>query len=340
VNRDLIVLALMLSAVPVIAAADAASTTPTYEIKNRISAPAALWDYASVDAQARRLYVGRVGGVMAVDLESLQVIPVLVASRLVHAALPLGDLGLVASTNGLANSVSIFEGKTGNLVATIPTGRDPDALALDPRSGLLVAANGESNDLTLINIDKRAPVGSIALGGKPEFLAADGQGLVYSNIEDRNEVAVIDIAARKVLRRIKLSGCEGPTGLAYDVRDALLISVCRNGVVKFINTKTDKDAATFSVGKDPDAAIFDAARSVAFVPSAADGMLTVFAVHSAVDITVRQKLHTKVGTRTGALDATTGTLYLPAGEVKPPSEPGAWPSVAPGTFLVLVIALK
>lgn len=339
-NPNLFVLVLTLAAAPVIAAADLASSASTYEIKNRISAPAALWDYASVDARARRLYVGRVGGVMAVDLDSLQVTPVLIASRLAHAVLPLRDSGLVASTNGLEDSVSIFEGKTGNLIATIPTGQDPDALALEPKSGLLVAANGESEDLTLIDVDKRAAVGSIALGGKPEFLAADGQGLIYSNIEDRNAVAVIDIAAKQVLRRIKLLGCHGPTGLAYDVRDAVLISVCQNGVVKFINTKTYTDAATFRVGRGPDAAIFDAARSVTFVPSAADGTLTVFTVRSASEITIQQTLHTKVGTRTGAVDATTGTLYLPSAEIRPPAKPGAWPSVVPGTFAVLVIALK
>jgi DNA-binding beta-propeller fold protein YncE len=333
-------LVLTLLAAPVLTAADSAPTAAPYEIKNRISAPAALWDYASVDARARRLYVGRVGGVMAVDLDGLRVTPVLVASRLVHAVLPLGDSELVASSNGLDDTVSIFEGKTGALIATIPAGHDPDALALEPKSGLLVAANGDSNDLTLIDVDKRAAVGAIALDGKPEFLVADGRGLVYNNIADRNEVAVIDIAARKVVRRIKLSGCHGPTGLAYDARDAVLISVCQNGLVKFINAKTYTDAAAFHVGRDADAVIFDAARSLTFVPSAADGTLTVFAVRSLTDITMQQKLRTKVGTRTGAVDTTTGTLYLPSAEVRPPAKAGAWPWTVPGTFAVLVIAPK
>jgi DNA-binding beta-propeller fold protein YncE len=340
VNPALVVIVLTLFAVPVLAAADSKSTVSAYEIKNRISAPAAVWDYAAVDARARRLYIGRVGGVMAVDLDSLQVTPVLVASRLVHAVLPLGESGLVASTNGMANSVSLFEGKTGTLIATIPAEQHPDALILEPKSGLLVAANRESDDLTLIDVDKRASVGSIVLGGKPEFLTADGQGLVYNNISDRNEIAVVDIAAREVVRRITLSQCHGPTGLAFDERDALLISVCENGVVKFINAKTYTDAATFRGGKGSDAVIFDSARSLAFIPSADDGMLTVFAVRSVSDITVQQKLPTKVGTRTGALDATTGTLYLPTAEVRPPEKPGAWPSAVPGTFIVLVIGLK
>jgi DNA-binding beta-propeller fold protein YncE len=339
-NAQWLPLILTLSAAPTLMAADPASSGLTYEIKGRIAASDALWDYLSVDAVAHRLYVGRIGGVMAVDLSSQLVTPVLVASPLVHAVLPLADTGLVASTNGEENTVSIFEGKTGHVVATIPAGREPDALVLEPKSGLLVAANGESQNWTLIDVKRLAAVGNIAVGGKPEFLAVDGEGLVYNNIENRNEVAVIDITARKVVRKIKLSGCREPTGLAFDVPDFLLISVCQNGVVKFINARTYKDAATFSVGKGPDAAIFDATRRTAFVPSGGDGTLTIFAVRSSTDIRVQQTLHTKLGTRTGAVDPATGILYLPSAQLAPPAKPDAWPSVVPGTFAVLVVAPK
>jgi DNA-binding beta-propeller fold protein YncE len=331
-------LTLILFVAPNTIAADLGSSAFRYEIKGRIAAPDALWDYASVDSGARRLYVGRIGGVMAVDLDSQSVIPVLVSSALVHGVVPIRDTGLVASTNGEGNTVSIFEGRTGHLLATIPAGKEPDAIALEPKSGLLVVANAESHDLTLIDVDRRAAVGQIAVGGKPEFLAVDEEGLVYNNIENRNEVAVIDITARKIIRKIKLSGCQEPRGLTYDAPDSLLISVCQNGVVKFINAKTYHDAATFTVGKGPDAVIFDPTRRTAFVPSGADGVLTVFAVNSAADIRVQQRLHTRLGTRTGALDQTTGVLYFPSAQLAPPTKPGSWPSVVPGTFAVLVVS--
>jgi YVTN family beta-propeller protein len=336
ISKLLLVIA-TLSAAPMALAADRTPTRITYEIKGRIAASDALWDYASVDAKARRLYVGRVGGVMAVDLDSSAVTPVLIASPLVHAVLPIGDTGLVASSNGEGNTVTISDGVTGSPVATIPVGREPDALALEPKSGLLVVANGESNDLTLIDVRKKAAIGNIAVGGKPEFLAVDGEGLVYNNIEDRGEVAVVDIMARSVVRRIKLSGCQNPTGLAYDIPDSLVISVCLNGVVKFINAKTFEDAATFTVGKEPDAAILDAGRHTVFVPSGADGTLTVFALRGGADVSVQQTLRTQPGTRTGALDATTGLLYLPSAQLAPPAKPGTWPSVVPGTFAVLIV---
>ena len=39
----------------------------------------------------------------------------------------------------------------------------------------------------------------IELGGKPEYLAADGAGKVYVNLEDKDQIAVVDLKARKVL---------------------------------------------------------------------------------------------------------------------------------------------
>ena len=42
---------------------------------------------------------------------------------------------------------------------------------------------------------------AINLGGKPEFLAADGQGKVYVNLVDKNEVAVVDTKTMTVVAK-------------------------------------------------------------------------------------------------------------------------------------------
>src|SRR5438105_2712964 len=47
-----------------------AQQAPThYHLTRRISGPDGLWDYASVDQQSRRLFVGRQGGILALDLD-------------------------------------------------------------------------------------------------------------------------------------------------------------------------------------------------------------------------------------------------------------------------------
>jgi DNA-binding beta-propeller fold protein YncE len=330
----------LMGAIAMTAAAHAGDAPPgagKYRIESRIAASDALWDYASIDAESHRLYVGRIGGVMAVDLDSRKVTAVLVPSELVHGVAPIPGTGVAAGTNGVANSVSFFEGRTGRIVATIPAGKEPDAIIVEPKSGLVIATNEDSRDLTLIDARKYAAVGTIAVGGKPEFLAADGEGLLFNNIEDRSEIAVIDVDQRKVIKRVKLRGCVNPTGLAYDPLDGLLISACQNGVVKFINAKTYTEAGSFKVGKGPDAVIFDSVRRVAFVPSGDSGTLTVFALRSPTDITVQQVLPTQAGTRTGAVDTRTGIVYLPAAKLKPPEKSDSFPSVIDGSFAILVV---
>jgi YVTN family beta-propeller protein len=318
-------------------AVDATPSVTKYRIESRISASDALWDYATVDSDARTLFLGRVGGVMTVNLESRLVTPVLVPSALAHGVVTLPGTELAANTNGVANSVTVFEAKTGRVIATIPAGKEPDALIVEPKNGLIVVTNADSGDLTLIDIKTYKVVGTIALEGKPEFLAVDGEGLVFNNIEDRSEIAVIDIAQRKIVHRIKLHGCVNPTGLAYDAWGGLLISACQNGVVNFINAKTYVEAASFKVGKGPDAVIFDSKRRLAFVPSGESGTMTIFAVRTATDIAVQQVLATQIGTRTGAVDLRTGVVYLPAAKLKPPVKPDGWPSVVDGTFAILVV---
>jgi DNA-binding beta-propeller fold protein YncE len=317
---------------------DQSRTPGTYRIVDSIPAPNALWDLASINPQRHRLYVGRVGGVLAVDLRTRVVSPAFVPSGMVHGALPLGDSGRAVATNGLAATAVIFDETTGRVLSTVPTGEDPDAIVVEPRSGLVVITDEKGADLTLIDPLAGVAVGSIPLGGAPDFPAVDGRGLVYVNINSKNEIAVVDVAKRAILRRLALPGCEGPTGLAYDAADRLLLTVCENGAVLFLDAEAGRVLQSFHVGAAPDAVLFDAARRRAFVPSGADGVLTIFSVRGRKRITIRQRLLTQVGVRLGALDPLTGRLYLPAAQIIPPKAPGQMKSLVPNTFRILVVA--
>src|SRR5207244_2909927 len=74
-------------------------------------------------------------------------------------------------------------------------------------------------------------VGTVPLGGKPEFGVTDGQGKLYVNLEDKGEVAEIDPARLRVMRRWSLAPCEEPTGLAIDRVHHLLFSGCHNRIM-------------------------------------------------------------------------------------------------------------
>lgn len=336
-----IVIRLLIVAVPVVPGVaqtvNASAVTP-YRVIDRISAPDARWDYASIDPERRLLFVGRIGGVMVVNLRTRKVTPVLVTSKLVHGIAIIGDGGTAAATNGLANTVSIFDEQTGHVLASIAVGKEPDAVLFEPKTRLLFITNEGSQSATLIDPVRFAAIETLPLGGKPEFPAADGDGLIYDNIQDKNEIAVIDVAGRKVVRRIALPGCESPTGLAYDEDDSLLLSVCLNGVALFVDARSGDVRRTFKIGAKAEAAIFDLRAHRAFVPSGADGVLNIFAVRSSDDIALEQRLPTQPGTRTAALDPLTGQLYLPAGRLIQPATSGGIPFLARNSFRVLVVA--
>jgi DNA-binding beta-propeller fold protein YncE len=315
-------------------AADPAAP-PSLKSLDRIAIPDGPWDYASIDAAARRLYLARGDGVMVLDLDTGKVTPKLVPGARVHAVVPLPG-GRFLSTNGDSNTATIAESDTGKPVAEIPTGKKPDAAILDPQTGLVLVMNGKSGDVTVIDPKAAKAVGTIEIGGALEFAVADGAGRAYVNIEDKSELAIIDIAARKVIGRVALTGCEDPSGLARDPASGVLLSVCANGVAMAVDPAKAVVIATLPIGKRPDAAIFDAARHLFLVPCGGDGTLTLISSQGAVLAAVGS-VPTERGARTGALDPKTGRIYLPTAEFGIPAGTETRPAAVPGSVHLLVV---
>ena len=314
----------------------AAEPAAPLKIIDRIAIPDGPWDYASVDGAARRLYLARGDGVMALDLDTGKLTQTLVPGARVHAAVPLPATGRLLSTNGSSNTATLAESETGKVVAEIPTGHKPDAAILDPKTGLVLVMNGESGDVTLIDGKTAKAVGSIDIGGKLEFVAADGKGKAFVNVEDKSELAIVDIARRKVTGRVALKGCEDPSGLARDPASGVLLTVCANDVALAIDPAKSAVIATLPIGKHPDAAIFDAARHLFLVPCGGDGTLTLIASKGHV-LSVAGSVATERGARTGALDDKTGRIYLPAAEFTPAATPDGRPTPVPGSAHLLVV---
>lgn len=81
------------------------------------------------------------------------------------------------------------------------TGENPDAILYDPASKRVFTFNGRSKDSTVIEAASGNVTGTIPLGGKPEYAAADGKGKVYVNVEDTNDVVEIDSLRLTLIKR-------------------------------------------------------------------------------------------------------------------------------------------
>jgi len=325
----------LVASLALVGAADAA--TPPLKITQRIAGPDGPWDYANFDPAHHRLYVAHGAMITAIDVDTGKVTPSLLPAQKAHIALPLPGGDEILVTNGSSNTAVLANAMTGAVRATIPTGVSPDAALIEPTTGLALVMNGHGGDITLIDLKAGQAVGAIPVGGTLEFGAADGQGRVFVNIEDTGEIAVIDMAARKVTAHWKLDGCEEPSGLAYAASSKVLISACANGVAKAVSAADGKIVSTLKIGPKPDAAFFDPARNLAYIPSGGDGTLSVIAVRSATDVAVVGKITTQPGSKTGTIDPTTGKVYLPSAKYDAPAKPGGKPVQQPGTFAVLVL---
>jgi DNA-binding beta-propeller fold protein YncE len=310
------------------------------------------WDYATIDSTNHRLYLSA-DGVLVVDLASGKItrnfLPALTGKN-THGIVTLADSS-AAIADATDGEVVFFDTRRGEVTGRVATGpsptrngwHNPDALISEPKTGLLIAVDGDSGELVLINPARKAVVGRIAIGGKLEFAAANGAGLLYVNVASRDEVAAVDIVARKLVRRMRLRGCQDPTGLAYDSKYKVVLSVCDNGQLHVVSALNGAERAILRVGPGSDGVMYDAVHHVAFSASPDRGILSVIAVgprHSEVI----QTLKTQVGTRLGAFDPSNDRLYLPAATFGPPAPPlhlpglPPLPGVNPATFKFLVVA--
>ena len=327
----------------------------SYSIVEKISGPDGMWDYATVSPDANRLYLAQGEHISVLDLAGSHGWTRFgIAGAMWHGVVPVAARGLLVATNGRAHTLTLFDAETHAVKGAVTTSSgprsalsgklakfaalaDPDAVVVDPKTGLAAAVNGGSGEVAFVDLGKKAVVGRVVVGGKLEFAVADGYGRLYVNVQTAHEIAVIDIPTLKVVRRIPLAGCAEPKGLAYDSGTDLLISGCDNGVAKFVVAKSGKLIASRRIGRGADAVVIDSQRHRAFVPGGNDGILSIFDISNPRHIVLLQTLPTERGTRLGAVDAHTGLLYLPSATLGPPIAPLPWPSVVSGTFHVLVV---
>jgi YVTN family beta-propeller protein len=310
------------------------------------------WDYLLVDSPVHRLYITRGDHVDAVDTTTGKLIGTISGLHGTHgvALNPDGKLGYISDGGG--NAVVVFDRTSLATVATIPAGTNPDAIIFEPATKTVWAFNGRSHNASVIDAATQKVVATIPLPGKPEFAVADGTGIIYNNIEDKNEIVRLDahILADPHTGQLNpgstkfaewpLNDCESPSGLALDKEGHRLFAVCDGKKMGIVDTNTGKTIAHAAIGDGPDAAGWSAAHKVAFA-SCGEGVLSVVDASSA-DYKTAQTLPTQRSARTMAYDSANDRVYLVAAEFGPrpaatAENPRPRPPMVPGTFTILVI---
>jgi YVTN family beta-propeller protein len=302
------------------------------------------WDYLTLDAQGSRLFISRGDRVLVVNTQDGTLLKTIPGTAGVHGIALAPDLGKGFTSNGRADTVTVFDLKTLETTGTIPVeGHNPDAILYDAPSGRLFTFNGRSQDISVIDPNTGKVLAHIAAGGKPEFAASDGAGRIFVNIEDTSQILVLDSRNAQLVAAWKLTNCEEPTGIALDAAHQRLFSVCKNGVLTVTDTRSGNHVAQAPIGKGPDAASFDPERGLVFSSNGQDGTLTVIREADPDHYTVVSNVPTQKSARTMALDPKSHRVYLVAAQFGPtpqatPELPHPRPPVLEGSFQVLVVA--
>jgi len=298
------------------------------------------WDYVAVDSANRRMYVSHGASVEVVDPDAGKVVGTISQLHGVHGIAIANDLNKGFITNGQSNSVTIFDLKTLAKEGEPATGKNPDAVCYEPKTKRVFTMNHSGNDATSIDAKSGEVLKTFPLGPAPEFCVADGAGKLYTNLEGSSEVVEIDAAKNEVTRRASVLPCEGPSGLAIDVKGKKLFAVC-DKVMAVVDIPTLKVVASPAIGNSPDAAGYDPGTGLAFA-SAGDGTLSIVKPVNGKYETV-DTVQTERGARTMAVDEKTHKIYLLAaeyGQAPAPKEgqkKGRAP-VLPDSFHVLVVS--
>jgi len=300
-----------------------------------------FWDYLNCDSEGRRVYISRGTHVMVVDADSYAVVGDIPGTDGVHGIALAPELGRGFTSDGRSNAVTIFDLKTLKVLGTAPTGEGPDAIVYDPASQRVFTLNGRAGTATAIDAASGKPAGTVTLGGRPEFAAADGQGHIYNNLEDKSEIVQIDSQKLTVTARWPLAPCEEPSGLAMDREHRRLFAGCHNKMMAVMDADSGKVLATPAIGQGVDANGFDPGTQYAF-SSNGDGTLTIVHEDSPEKFTPVANVSTQRGARTMALDLKTHHVFLVTAEFGPPPAPTAEhprprPQMVPGSFTLLVM---
>src|SRR5271166_4370522 len=275
------------------------------------------WDYLYYDKDGHRLFITRGTHVMVVDTNSLKVTGDIPDLSGIHGVALAPEFGRGFVSNGGDNTVTIFDLKTLKKLDGVKVGERPDAILYDPFTKRVFTFNARSKDSTIVDAASGKVVGTVPLGGKPEFPATDEKGKVFVNIEDKSQIAEIVATKLSVLNTWAVGPCQEPSALAFDRAHHRLFAGCRNKVMAVVDSESGKVVTTAPIGEGVDAGRFNANTQEVFM-SCGEGVLTVIHEDSPDKYTVRQNLPTAQG------------------DPKPPA-PGQRPAIVPGTFELIVV---
>jgi hypothetical protein len=294
------------------------------------------WDYLAVYKD--QLYVSHGTQVNIVNKNTGDSVGIIEGTTGVHGIAfdPIHETGF--TSNGKLNNVFAFNVSNRQVIATIATGENPDAIFYEPFSKCIITCNGRGKNISFIDPVNFKVIATTPVGGKPETAVSDEAGNIFINMEDKNEIVKIDVTTHQVTAHWKIDPVEEPTGLAIDIQSKRLFAggEKRLAVVDAVNGKL---ITTLPIGEGCDGVAFDAKKKYILTANG-EGTMSVYAQKDPNHYTLVENAVTAPGARTITIDNATGVIYMPTADLEKTSKDApvvGRPKMIPGTFQILKI---
>jgi YVTN family beta-propeller protein len=195
-------------------------------------------------------------------------------------------------TNEGSDDLSIIDGLSHQLVATVPVGKRPRGVRVSPDgrtlyvalSGSPAAAPGvdesklpppdpAADGIGVFDIASRNVVRVIRGVSNPEQLAIGPNGKLYLASEETSMATVLDAATGKILSTFKVGGSPEGAAVRPDGKFVYITSE-EEHALSVIDTATDKVVGKIDVGERPRTIAFSRDGTRAFVPGELDVSVT------------------------------------------------------------------
>lgn len=277
---------------------------------------ASRFDYQSVDAAARRLYISHMGAgtLLVFDLD---------ANRVVGE---VGDLGRATGVWAVPSQHTIYvsapgrhevaavDERTLRVVARVGGIRFPDGIAYTPAEQRVFVSDEAGATDVVIDARSNTKRAVIALGGQAGNTHYDSVShCVLVAVQTRNQLVAIDPATLRIVARYDLAGADHPHGFALD-EPGRLAFVTNEGssTLQVVDLRTMRVLSTHRVGDDPDVVAWDAEWHRLYVASEG-GVVSAFVVQGAQ--VERTEDFGAPRAHSVAVDPATHRVYLPLQDV-------------------------
>lgn len=299
------------------------------------------FDYMFFDPASGRLYLSHGTEVLVVKADSGEEVGKISGLKLSHGIAVAHDFGRGFVSDGEQGKAIIFDLKTLKVVGEANAAPDADCIIYDPASKHIFTFNGDSKNSTAIDPATGSLVGTIDLGGGPEFAVADGQGMIYNNLEDESQVLAIDSRTLQVKSHWPIAPAGAPAPIAMDREHRRLFVAGREpAMLVVMNADDGKVIQSFPISNGADADVYDPKSGLVFV-STREGWVHIFHEDSPDHFSEAGKVKTELGAKTMAYDPKSDRIFVDTADFEKPQQPTTEhphprPRAVPGTFHLLV----